>query len=100
MNTNDENSSNKNSFSQKGKEQSNSWNNFSSQGSNARSSAPDNDAGTGDSKQAKISLPAGGGAIRGIGEKFQANTVTGTASFTVPITISAGRGEFTPQLAL
>ncbi|MDR2914856.1 MAG: hypothetical protein LBV74_08515, partial [Tannerella sp.] len=62
--------------------------------------ASGNSSGSGDSRQAKISLPAGGGAIRGIGEKFQANPVTGTASFTVPITISAGRGEFTPQLAL
>lgn len=32
-----------------------------------------------------ISLPKGGGAIRGIGEKFAANPVTGTGSMTVPI---------------
>ncbi len=64
------------------------------------SNAPDNTSGSGDSRQAKISLPTGGGAIRGIGEKFQANPVTGTASFSVPLTISEGRGGFTPQLAL
>ncbi len=30
-----------------------------------------------------ISLPKGGGAIRGIGEKFSTNPVTGTGSMTV-----------------
>ena len=47
-----------------------------------------------------ISLPKGGGAIRGIGEKFAANPVTGTASMSVPIATSAGRSGFGPQLAL
>lgn len=47
-----------------------------------------------------ISLPKGGGAIRGIGEKFAANPVTGTASMTVPIATSPGRSGFGPQLAL
>jgi Salmonella virulence plasmid 65kDa B protein len=47
-----------------------------------------------------ISLPKGGGAIRGIGEKFGANPVTGTASMTVPIYTSPGRSGFGPQLAL
>lgn len=47
-----------------------------------------------------INLPKGGGAIQGIGEKFQANPVTGTGSMTVPIAMSQGRGGFTPQLAL
>ena len=32
-----------------------------------------------------ITLPKGGGAIRGIGEKFAANPVTGTGSMSVPI---------------
>jgi len=31
-----------------------------------------------------ISLPRGGGALRGIGEKLAANPVTGTGSTTVP----------------
>jgi hypothetical protein len=35
-----------------------------------------------------ISLPKGGGAIRGMGEKFAANPVTGTGSMTVPIATS------------
>jgi len=47
-----------------------------------------------------ITLPKGGGAIRGIGEKFTANPVTGTASMTVPIATSPGRSGFGPQLAL
>jgi hypothetical protein len=47
-----------------------------------------------------ISLPKGGGAIRGIGEKFAANPVTGTGSLTVPIYTSPGRSGFGPQLSL
>src|SRR5262245_24236317 len=47
-----------------------------------------------------ISLPKGGGAIRGIGEKFAANPVTGTGSMTVPIATSPGRSGFAPQLSL
>src|SRR5262245_1468391 len=47
-----------------------------------------------------ISLPKGGGAIRGIGEKFAANPVTGTGSMTIPIVVSPGRSGFGPQLAL
>lgn len=47
-----------------------------------------------------ISLPKGGGAIRGIGEKFAANPVTGTGSMSVPIPASPGRAGFGPQLTL
>src|SRR2546425_3392550 len=47
-----------------------------------------------------ISLPKGGGAIRGLGEKFGANPVTGTGSMTVPIATSPGRSGFGPQLIL
>ena len=47
-----------------------------------------------------ISLPKGGGAIRGMGEKFAANPVTGTGSTTVPIPTSPGRSGFGPQLSL
>ncbi|MGA7391183.1 MAG: SpvB/TcaC N-terminal domain-containing protein [Terrimicrobiaceae bacterium] len=47
-----------------------------------------------------IALPKGGGAIRGIGEKFAANPVTGTGSMTVPIATSPGRSGFGPQLSL
>ena len=47
-----------------------------------------------------INLPKGGGAIRGMGEKFAANPVTGTGSMTVPIATSPGRSGFGPQLSL
>ncbi|MDH3445784.1 MAG: FG-GAP-like repeat-containing protein, partial [Deltaproteobacteria bacterium] len=47
----------------------------------------------------KVSLPKGGGAIRGIGETFQPNPFTGTASLSIPIHTSPCRG-FEPQLSL
>lgn len=48
----------------------------------------------------KIELPKGGGAIRGMGEKFAANPVTGTGSMSVPIATSPGRNGFGPELSL
>src|SRR6266702_8152845 len=47
-----------------------------------------------------LSLPKGGGAIKGIGEKFAANPVTGTGSMSVPIATSPARSGFGPQLSL
>ena len=47
-----------------------------------------------------VSLPKGGGAIRGIGEKFAANPVTGTGSLSIPMATSPGRSGFGPQLSL
>ena len=47
-----------------------------------------------------ISLPKGGGAIRGIGETFQPNLFTGSGDFSVPIATSPGRDGFGPQLTL
>ncbi|WP_274565068.1 SpvB/TcaC N-terminal domain-containing protein [Streptomyces spiramyceticus] len=47
-----------------------------------------------------VTLPKGGGAIRGIGEKFAANPVTGTGSVSVPIATSPGRSGFGPQFSL
>src|SRR5712672_2198055 len=47
-----------------------------------------------------ISLPKGGGAIRGMGEKFGSNPVTGTGSMSLPIATSPGRSGFGPQLSL
>jgi RHS repeat-associated protein len=52
------------------------------------------------SRSSTISLPKGGGAIRGIGEKFSVNPVTGTGSLTLPIFCSSGRSDFSPQLTL
>jgi len=47
-----------------------------------------------------ISLPKGGGAVKGIGETFQPNLFTGTGNFTIPIATSPGRAGFGPQLSL
>lgn len=47
-----------------------------------------------------VSLPKGGGAIRGLGESFTAAAATGTGSFTVPIPTSPGRAGSGPQLSL
>jgi RHS repeat-associated protein len=47
-----------------------------------------------------ISLPKGGGAIRGIGEKFSANPATGSGSLSIPIAASPGRSGFGPQLTI
>lgn len=48
----------------------------------------------------RISLPKGGGAIRGIEEKYSVNPVTGSASFSIPIFTSPGRQDFFPKLSL
>ncbi|HST64337.1 MAG TPA: SpvB/TcaC N-terminal domain-containing protein [Mycobacteriales bacterium] len=47
-----------------------------------------------------ISVPSGGGALRGIGEKFAANPVTGTGSLSVPVATSPGRAGSGPELTL
>src|SRR5438067_5965549 len=67
--------------------------------------ASDSQTATSDTSQAPVaaptlSLPKGGGAIRGVGEKFAANPVTGTGSMTVPLATSPGRSGFGPQLSL
>ncbi len=46
-----------------------------------------------------ISLPKGGGAIKGIDQKFSVNAVNGTSSFSIPLPISKARGAV-PQLNL
>src|SRR5437667_4452639 len=60
-----------------------------------------------DSKQEKnqlkipqITLPKGGGALRGIDEKFSVNPSNGTASFSIPLPLSPNRNGFTPLLSL
>lgn len=47
-----------------------------------------------------VSLPKGGGAIRGIGEKFSTNPATGTASLSIPLALSPGRDGFQLELVL
>ena len=46
------------------------------------------------------SLPSGGGALQGMGEKFAPDLHTGTGNFTVPISLPAGRNGFQPELSL
>lgn len=46
-----------------------------------------------------ISLPKGGGAVKGIGETFQPNAFSGTGSYSIPIPLTQSRG-FEPQLRL
>lgn len=67
---------------------------------NSPETSRDHQGGAQKSLAPAISLPKGGGAIRGIGEKFAANPVTGTGSMSVPIACSPGRAGFGPQLSL
>jgi Salmonella virulence plasmid 65kDa B protein len=47
-----------------------------------------------------VSLPKGGGAIKGIGEKFGVNPVNGTGTLSVPVFTTPGRSKFSPNLLL
>ncbi|MDP9021636.1 MAG: toxin [Actinomycetota bacterium] len=47
-----------------------------------------------------VSVPKGGGAIRGIGEKFATNPVTGTGAVSVPVPMSPARSNLAPELSL
>jgi len=68
------------------------------------SSSPDHETNKkeseADPRLPSVSLPKGGGAIRGLGEKFSFNPVTGTGSLTIPLALSPGRSGFGPQLSL
>jgi len=46
-----------------------------------------------------ISLPKGGGAIKGIDEKFSVNAVNGTAAFSIPLPVAQARGAV-PSLSV
>lgn len=61
---------------------------------------PGGRASTIDSHAPSLALPKGGGAIRGIGEKFNFNAVTGTGSWSVPVFTSPCRGDAHPQLSV
>ncbi len=52
------------------------------------------------SSTTNISLPKGGGALKGIGETFSPDLFTGTGNFTIPIEVPSGRNGFQPQLSL
>ncbi len=49
---------------------------------------------------AAVSLPKGGGAVRGISEKFSVNAANGTGALSVSLPVSQGRAGFTPDLTL
>src|SRR5439155_14852059 len=63
---------------------------------NSKNSAPDGGA----NPLPSVSLPKGGGAIRGIGEKFGVDPVRGTGTLSIPLAASPGRSGFGPQLTL
>ncbi|MFT3750674.1 MAG: SpvB/TcaC N-terminal domain-containing protein [Agriterribacter sp.] len=47
-----------------------------------------------------ISLPKGGGALKGIDEKFRVNPSNGTATYSIPLPLTPGRNNFTPAVSL
>jgi Salmonella virulence plasmid 65kDa B protein len=47
-----------------------------------------------------ISLPQGGGAVKGLGEKFSPDLFTGTGNFSIPLALPPGRNGFQPQMSL
>ncbi|MBV5273291.1 MAG: hypothetical protein JZU52_06490, partial [Lamprocystis purpurea] len=47
-----------------------------------------------------IAVPQGGGAQKGLGEKFAPDLHTGTGNFSVPIALPPGRNGLQPQLSL
>ena len=47
-----------------------------------------------------ISLPEGGGAMKGMGETFSADLFSGTGNYSVPISVPKGRMGMEPQLSL
>jgi RHS repeat-associated protein len=47
-----------------------------------------------------VTLPTGGGALRGVGESFSPDLHMGTGAFLVPIALPRGRNGFNPELEL
>lgn len=60
----------------------------------------DSPVGSDQAKLAAVSLPKGGGAIRGIDEKFSVNPATGTGALTLPVLTTPSRSNFYPKLTL
>ncbi|MEM6630839.1 MAG: SpvB/TcaC N-terminal domain-containing protein [Bacteroidota bacterium] len=48
----------------------------------------------------QISLPKGGGALKGIDEQFNVNPSNGMATFSIPLPVSPGRNGLSPSLNL
>jgi RHS repeat-associated protein len=51
-------------------------------------------------ERAAVELPKGGGALRGIGEKFAANPITGAAALSVPLGLPEARAGLGTDLTL
>jgi RHS repeat-associated protein len=68
--------------------------------STSNTPSPDKGSGSIALQIPQIALPKGGGAIKGIDEKFEVNAANGTASLSLPLPFSAGRGGFMPAIAL
>jgi RHS repeat-associated protein len=47
-----------------------------------------------------LEIPHGGGSLKGIDETFRSNPVTGSATLTLPLPVSASRNDFVPELNL
>lgn len=47
-----------------------------------------------------LTLPKGGGTVKGLGETFSPNLNSGTGSYNVPLTLPPGRNSFSPSLSL
>ncbi|MGH1337274.1 MAG: SpvB/TcaC N-terminal domain-containing protein [Aureispira sp.] len=48
----------------------------------------------------EISLPKGGGALKGIDEKLNVNPVTGSSGMSIPLPVAPARGGFSPALSI
>ncbi|MBL4650607.1 MAG: hypothetical protein JKY03_12830, partial [Aureispira sp.] len=48
----------------------------------------------------EIKLPKGGGALKGIDEKFEVNPVNGTNSVSIPLPVAPARAGFSPSLGI
>src|SRR5215208_7597615 len=48
----------------------------------------------------QLQLPKGGGALRGIDEKFAVNSSNGTASLTISLPLTPNRDAYTPKVDL
>ncbi|WP_295450098.1 hypothetical protein [uncultured Thiodictyon sp.] len=47
-----------------------------------------------------LSLPSGPGSIEGLGESFQPQLNSGTASYAVPFAVPPGRAGFAPSIGI
>ena len=47
-----------------------------------------------------LSLPKGGGAVRGLGTTFETDLNTGTGSYAIPLDLPAGQNGICPQLSI